>query len=228
MTIALPAFHDRRRVIFGLMLAPVGALAACQMPLGPVSVGEGVRHLLTLSSQRAFARLTEPGGFYDDQLTRIAVPDLGNDRSSAALAAVLRTRAVRERVAMTLNDIAIDAADRATPVVLDSIRRMSFADAVAVLRGGPTAATQLLERETGGQLVHAMFPEVSSGLRGDGMEILTAALAGYSGFDLSRLADGVTRQVSAAIFRAIGREESGIRADPRSTRDPVLIGLLAG
>jgi ATP-dependent helicase YprA (DUF1998 family) len=112
--------------------------------------------------------------------------------------------------------------------VYDSIRRMSFGDAVSILRGGPTAATDLLRRETGGALVDAMFPEVTAGLRGDAFEILTAALAAQSGFDIGALANTISRQASDSIFRAIGREEAAIRADPRRTRDPLLIALLEG
>lgn len=220
--------HDRRRLVTLAVCAPLIALGACTMSTGRIGVDEGVRRLLTLSSQRAFDRLIRPGGFYDDQLTRIVVPEFGDDRSGAVLAAVLRTNAVRRQLAIALNDVAVDAADRATPIVLDSIRRMTFADAVAVLRGGSTAATDLLERQTGGALVQAMYPEVSMGLRSDAFEILSAALSAGTGFNYAALTDSVARQASIAIFRAIGREEAAIRANPRATRDPVLIGLLGG
>ncbi len=218
-----------RRAFLGLVAAAPVALAACTTPLGAaLSPEEGVQRLLTAASQAAFARLIQPGGFYDDQLTRLALPAPGEGRGGAVLAAVLRTEAVQRRLAIAVNDIAVDAADRAAPIVFDSIRRMSFADALSILRGGPTAATDLLRRETGGALVDAMFPEVTAGLRGDAFEVLTAALAAQSGFDVRALADTVSRQASQSIFRAIGREEAAIRADPRRTRDPLLIALLAG
>jgi hypothetical protein len=207
------------------LLLPLVALAGCATPLGSYGVEEGVRRLLTLSSQRAFGRLTEPGGFYDDQLTRLTLPDTGGNDM---LGALLRTNAVRSRVAQALNDVAVDAAERATPVVLDSIRSMSVSDALSVLRGGPTAATELLQRQVGGALVGAMFPEFSSGLRSDALEILTAVAGARTGIDYATLARTGAEQAGQAIFRAIGREEAAIRADPRSTRDPALIALLAG
>lgn len=215
----------RRLLVQSALLLPLLALPGCATTLGSYGVEEGVRRLLTLSSQRAFARLTEPGGFYDDQLTRLTLPDTGG---SDVLGALLRTNAVRSRVAMALNDVAVDAADRATPVVLDSIRSMTVTDAIAILRGGPTAATDLLQRQVGGALVEAMFPEFSSGLRSDALEILTAVAGAQTGIDYMALARTGAEQAGQAIFRAIGREESAIRADPRSTRDPALIALLAG
>jgi hypothetical protein len=208
-----------------VLLLPLVALAGCATPLGSYGVEEGVRRLLTLSSQRAFGRLTEPGGFYDDQLTRLTLPDTGGNDM---LGALLRTNAVRSRVAQALNDVAVDAAERGTPVVLDSIRSMSVSDALSVLRGGPTAATELLQRQVGGALVEAMFPEFSSGLRSDALEILTAVAGARTGIDYATLARTGAEQAGQAIFRAIGREEAAIRADPRSTRDPALIALLAG
>jgi hypothetical protein len=223
-----PPAADRRRFLALVSITPFALVAACATPNGGISPEEGVRRLLTLSSQAAFARLIEPGGFYDDQLTRLAVPDASGGRGGAVLSAILRTEAVQRRVAIAINDVAVDAADRAAPIVIDSIRRMTLADALGILRGGPTAATDLLRRETGGALVDAMFPEFTAGLRGDGFEILSAAIGAQAGFDVSGIAGAVSRQASESIFRAIGREEAAIRADPRRTRDPLLIALLSG
>ena len=128
------ALSDRRSLIATLALLP---LAACATPMGRYTVEQAVRRLLQLSSERAFARLTEPGGFYDDQLTRITPPDLGGGTGGAVLSALLRTDAVRSRVAMALNDVAVDLADNAAPIVMDAVQRMTLSDAVSVLRGGP-------------------------------------------------------------------------------------------
>ena len=214
---------DRRSLIATLALLP---LAACATPMGRYTVEEAVWRLLELSSERAFARLTEPGGFYDDQLTRIAPPDLGGGKGGAVLSALLRTNAVRNQVAMALNDVAVDLADNAAPVVIDAVHRMTLADAVSVLRGGPTAATDLLAREARGSVVEALMPGASQALRSDMFEMLSAALAATGGRDYAAMADNLSGQIGDAIFRAIGREEAEIRRDPRATGDPILMALL--
>lgn len=215
-----------RRALLGMAtLLPVAALGGCAGGFGGYSIDEGIRRLLTLSSERAFARLLQPGGFYEDQLARISPPDSLDRGGSGVLGAVLRTEAVRRQVAMALNNVAGEAADRATPIVMDSIRGMSFADAVSVLRGGPTAATSLLERQVGGAVLDAMLPEVSQGLESDLAEVLSAAIAARTGIDYAELARTVASQASSGIFRAIGREEAAIRANPRETGDPVLMAL---
>ncbi|MGW8204645.1 DUF4197 domain-containing protein (plasmid) [Sphingomonas bisphenolicum] len=214
---------DRRSLIAALALLP---LAACATPMGRYTVEDAVRRLLQLSSERAFARLTEPGGFYDDQLTRIVPPDLSGGKGSAVLSALLRTNAVRNQVARSLNDVAVDLADNATPIVMDAVQRMTLADAVSVLRGGPTAATDLLAREARGSVVEALLPGASRALRSDMFEMLSAALSASGGRDYAALADNVSGQIGDAIFRAIGREEAEIRRDPGATRDPILMALL--
>ncbi|BBF72092.1 MULTISPECIES: DUF4197 domain-containing protein [Sphingomonadaceae] len=214
---------DRRSLIAALALLP---LAACATPMGRYTVEDAVRRLLQLSSERAFARLTEPGGFYDDQLTRIVPPDLSGGKGGAVLSALLRTNAVRNQVARSLNDVAVDLADNATPIVMDAVQRMTLADAVSVLRGGPTAATDLLAREARGSVVEALLPGASRALRSDMFEMLSAALSASGGRDYAALADNVSGQIGDAIFRAIGREEAEIRRDPGATRDPILMALL--
>jgi hypothetical protein len=227
MTSTLTGSSDRRGVLAALSLLPLAALGACATLDGRYTLDEGVRRLLALSSQRAFARLTAPGGFYDDQLTRIAVPRLDSSRGGAVLPAILRTNAVRDRIATALNDVAVDMADNAAPVLLDAVHSMTFSDALSILRGGPTAATDLLERETRGRAIEAILPGTARALHSDLFEVLSAALAASGGgVDYAALADDVSGQIGAAIFRAIGREEAEIRRDPRATHDPALIALL--
>jgi len=220
-----------RRALLGVaILVPAVALAGCATSLGSFTPEEGVRRLLTLSSERAFARLLRPGGFYDDALVRIAPPPQTSGAAgsnSGVLAAILNTRAVRDRVAIALNDVAVDAADRAAPVVTDSIRTLTVTDALALVRGGPTAATDLLQQRAGRRVLDALVPGVTSGLDSDLAEIASAAVAARTGTDYRVLGQFVADQAAAGIFRAIGREEQAIRADPLATRDPAIIALLA-
>jgi len=219
-----------RRALLGVaILVPAAALAGCATSLGSFSPEEGVRRLLTLSTERAFARLLRPGGFYDDALVRIAPPAQAGAAggNGGVLAAILNTRAVRDRVAIALNDVAVDAADRAAPVVIDSIRSLTLTDALTLVRGGPTAATDLLQQRAGRRVLDALVPGVTAGLDSDLAEIASAAVAARTGTDYRVLGQFVADQAAAGIFRAIGREEQVIRADPLATRDPAIIALLA-
>ncbi len=222
---------DRRRLLGWAALLPVAALAGCAAGPRGYSIEEGVRRLLTLSSQRAFARLLQPGGFYEDELARIAPPDslgqiAGAGKLGVMLNSLLRSQAVRRRIALALNDIAGKAADRAAPIVMQAIDGLSPADALRVLRAGPHAATDLLQQRIGDRVIEVMLPELAGLLRSDLLRAMSAAYAETSGIDYLELGRTIATQATDGIFRVIGREEAAIRADPLATRDPVLIALL--
>jgi hypothetical protein len=113
----------RRLVAVGLAL-PLLALPGCATRLGDlVDLELAIRRLLTLSSQRAFARLLTDEGFFRDDVARIQPPpQLGGSAVTAALAVALGTRAVQDRLLRVVNRAAAEGARRAAPTVYESIR----------------------------------------------------------------------------------------------------------
>jgi hypothetical protein len=124
-----------------------------------------------------------------------------------------------------MNRAAVNAAQVAAPIVYDSIRSMSFSDAMALVRGSPTAATDFLERAMGDAIVEAMFPGVGNALRLLDNGLVNRVVRAATGIDFAGLQQHVTRNAARGIYRAIGREEAAIRADPGATGDPVLTGV---
>ncbi|MEQ1726179.1 MAG: DUF4197 domain-containing protein [Sphingopyxis sp.] len=222
---------NRRTLLAAGASIPLVALSGCASMGGSFSLVEAIQRLLSLSSQRAFAQLLTPGGFYDSSVARIALP--GQFASGGSLLAqVLGSAPVRERLARSLNSVAERGAERAAPIITDAITSISIADAVSIVRGvgGPAAATALLEQQLGGGLVSAMFPAVGDALRLASNDVVGQALRAVSGYDIAGLARDVTDGANRGIWRAIGAEESAIRANPQATNDPLLIGVfgLAG
>lgn len=187
---------------------------------------EAIRRLLALSSQNAFALLLQPGGFYDNSVARIALPDrFGGNSGSGVTSAILQSRAFRDRLQRQLNRAAEKGAERAAPLVADAVRNVSIQDAAALVRGGPQAASNFLRDQMGTALINAMLPGISEGLRLFDDQIISKTLRSLTGFDVAALAQDITRKADDGIWAAIGLEESNIRADPRKTNDPVLIGV---
>lgn len=216
---------SRRKILFsGAALATL-TLPGCQsMPA--FSLTEAIRRLLTLASQNAFALLLQPGGFYDSSVARISLPDrFGGNNGSSIAAAILQSRAFRDRLQRQLNRAAEKGAERAAPLVADAVRNVSIQDAAALVRGGPQAASAFLRGQMGTTLVNAMLPGISEGLRLFDDQIISQAVHSVTGFDVAALAQDITRKADDSIWAAIGLEESNIRADPRRTNDPVLIGV---
>jgi hypothetical protein len=216
-----------RRALIGAGLAlPLLALPGCAGGLGGFGLEDALRRLLTLSSQRAFNRLLTEEGFFQDDVARVPLPEeLGGSRVTGALAAILGTGLVQNRLLRLVNHAAADAAEAAAPIVYDSIRSMSFSDAVSIVRGGPEAATDYLRRSMGEAIIDAMFPGVGTALRVLDNGLVTRALQAATGIDFGGLQRHVASSAANGIYRAIGREEAAIRANPRETGDPLLIGV---
>ncbi len=216
---------DRRTLLGAGGAAALLALPGCASLPG-FSLTDAIRRLLTLSSQNAFAALLEPGGFYDSQIARIDLPpQLGGSGAGSVLSAVLQSGAFRRSLQKQVNRAAEKGAERAAPLVADVVRNMSIEDAAALVRGGPEAATGHLRQKMGRSLVDAMVPGIGEGLRIFDDGIISRALSAASGIDFAGLANDISSRADTAIWKAIGAEEANIRANPRATNDPLLIGV---
>jgi Protein of unknown function (DUF4197) len=214
----------RRTLIVSSATLPILVLPGCAD--SGFSLVEAIRRLLSLSAQRAFASLLRENGFYDDSIARISLPDvLGGERATSIVAAALRSGPVRERMLRQVNRAAEKGADIAAPMVTSAIQTINIADAIGIVRGGSSAATDLLKGQMGNALVTAMVPGIDNGLRLFDSQIVNEALRLATGINFAGLRDDVTQKASDAIYRAIAREESAIRADPKATNDTLLAAV---
>lgn len=225
MTAIVTHMASRRNLLAGA--AGAGALLllpGCVGTGGGFSLDEAVRRMLLLASENAFARLTAPGGYWDEQVARIGLGNLMGTRGDV-LSRILTSGLVKDRLEERFATFAIDASYRAAPVVTDAVRVIGFQNAIALVRGGPTAASSYLREEVGTALLDAVVPELGDALRVSRDPLLGEALNALTGVDVAGVADRVGREVDNAIWGEIGREEAAIRLDPRSTRDPAIIAV---
>ena len=78
----------------------------------------------------------------------------------------------------------------------------------------------------GERIFGAIFPGVGEALRLAENGVIQRVLELATGINFPGLQADVTRKTAAALYRAIGREEAAIRADPGSAGDPLLAALL--
>ncbi len=199
-------------------------LPGCASMGGGFSLVEAVRRMLLLATENAFARLTAPGGFWDEQVARLGLNSVLGTRGDV-LSRILTSPLFKDRLEERFATFAIDASFRAAPVVTDAIRVIGFDNAIALVRGQPDAASLYLRQEVGTALLDAVVPELGEAIRLSRDPLVGQALGALTGVDVAGVADRFGRQIDDAIWGEIGREEAAIRADPESTRDPVLIGV---
>ena len=217
---------SRRHAIVGAAAIPLLALPGCTTlgDLEGFGIENALRRLMTVSSQRAFANLLTENGFFSDDLARVPLPPQLAETGSI-VSALLRSAAVQSQLLRVMNRAAAEAAEAAAPVVYDSIRNLTISDAMALARGGPTAATDFLQRAMGTRIVDAMFPDVGNALRLFDSGIVNQVVQAATGINFSGLQQHVTQAAATGIYRAIGREEAAIRANPGSVNDPLIATL---
>ena len=216
----------RRRLMFAVAALPLATLPACTTlgDLQGFGFENALRRLLTVSSQRAFANLLTDNGFFSDELARVPLPPQFAGAGGIA-SALLRTPAVQNQLLGVMNRAASEAAEAAAPIVYDSIRNMTISDAMALVRGGPTAATDFLQRAMGTAIVDAMFPGVGNALRLFDSGIVNQVVQAATGISFAGLQRHVSETAANGIYRAIGREEAAIRANPSSANDPTIASV---
>ncbi len=216
---------SRRAVIATAAALPILALPGCAGGQ-KFSLVDAIRELLAISAQRAFASLIRENGFLDSSIARIDLPDaLGGARGNRVIAAIFNSDAFRNRLTMQVNRAAEKGAEIAAPMVTQAIQTVGIDNAAEIIRGGPEAATLFLRDRMGPALVTAMVPGIDRGLRLFDNQVVVDALRQATGIDFAGLRDDVSAKASNAIYRAIGREEAAIRANPQATNSPLLIGV---
>lgn len=214
---------SRRAFIGGTLASGALLLPGCST-LGGFSFTDAIRRLLYLSSERAFTRLTAPGGFWDEQVGTLGLDNLLGTRGNV-VASILTSTLFKDRLEGAFADIAIEGAERAAPLVADAVRVIGIQNAIALVNGGPTAATSFLRQDLGTTLVEAMVPELGDAMRIASEPLVGELLAGLTGIDVGGVARNFSGQIDDAIWQEMGVEEAAIRSNPRATNDPLLIGV---
>lgn len=224
MTQILERPTGRRAFIGGLTLGGAAlALPSCAGIPG-FSMVDAVQRILFLSSERAFARMLQGGGFWDEQVAQVGLGNLLGTRGDV-LSRILTSSLFKNRLEDAFADIAYEGAERAAPLVTDAVRTIGIQNAIDLVRGGPTAATAFLRGSMGTSLVEAMVPELGDAMRVASDPLVGELLRGLTGIDLAGATTRFATNVDNTIWREMGVEEAAIRANPRATNDPLIIGV---
>jgi hypothetical protein len=185
---------------------------------------DAVREALSLASERAVAAASKPGGFLDNPVIHIKPPKtlrkIGN-----ALRAIGMGQQVDE-LEVGMNRAAERASQEAKPVFVDAIKGITLEDALGIVRGGETAATDYFRAATEETLRARFRPIVASSLAHVGArKQYDTLVARYRALPLAEpanldLDDYTTRKALNGLFTLLADEERKIRKDPlkRTTR----------
>lgn len=178
----------------------------------------GLKEALRVGSERTIDRTAILNGFLANELIRIVLPD-DLDSMAKTLRRIGLDRQVDE-LEVQMNRAAEEAAGEALDVLAEEIRGLSFPDAMGILRGGDTAATDFFRERTSDEIRQRFQPIVVEKMDEVGLARLYGLLADQynqipfvsrPAVDLERY---VTDEALDGLFTVLAEEETKIREDP--------------
>lgn len=213
----------RREFLAGALAAGMLALpgmAFAQIVAAPDG-NDVLRRLLAEATQRAFARLAQPDGFWKSGVARFGLPVLFSKTGGNA-PGLLVDNVFREQLQHRLNNLAESGARGASAPVTDFARKLTFPNPQAALTGLPTAATSELRIQMGANLVNILIPPIEQALVATPDPTITQAMGILPGVKTSDVALSIAQSANNGIWYEIGSAEAEIRNNPGLVNDPVL------
>lgn len=209
-------------------------------PLSQSEIIKGLKEALRVGTDTAVYQLSKVNGYYKDQSVKILLPEEAN----VILENVNRIpggEQLVDKVILSINRAAEDASKEAAPIFKQSITSMSISDALGILNGADTAATNYLRKTTYNQLYNLYQPKIKSSVNKDlvgsistveAWNDLTGAwnkfansmvgkIGGYETVNVN-LEDFLTRKALDGLFLKIAEEEKQIRKNPLSRVTDIL------
>lgn len=212
--------------ILGAVLGGTGGTGG----LTAAEAAAGIRAALNEGTGSAIAQVARTGGYLNDPQIRIPLPprlaDVQTSLARYGLSGIL------DDLQTQLNRGAEAAAPQARSIFLDAIRTMTITDALGIVRGGPTSATDYFRGRTMPQLVSLFGPPMTRALEQAGAidtfdrlvaRLSAVPLAPQLGADAKQdLIDHGVEEGLDGLFYYVAREEAAIRRDPAERTSEIL------
>ncbi len=185
----------------------------------------GLKEALTIGTQNGTNKLSAVNGFFANDAVKILMPPQAQKVESTLRGVGLGK--VVDQAVESMNHAAEDAATKATPIFVNAIKQMTITDALGILRGGDTAATNYFRRKTTDQLTGAFRPVVDKALeKVNATKYWSDVFTVYNKFSTTPvntdLGAYVTQRAIDGIFYEVGQEEKKIRQDPAARVTDIL------
>jgi hypothetical protein len=209
-----------------LALIVVGQAEAALERITSREAASALKAALERGSSAAVASLGRVDGFLGNPQVRIPLPE-SLHRTEKLMRRFGMGRHADELI-VAMNRAAEAALPQARSVLMDSIRKMTLADAKAVLQGGETAGTEYFRRSSEERLRERFRPiveqataRVALARHFENYAEKGVALGVVSAQDAD-LDDYVTRKALEGLFVVLAAEERKLRANPASAGSALL------
>ena len=133
------------------------------LPLTNAEVVAGLKEALTVGTDSTVAHLSAIDGYLKDQAIKILLPPEAKSITDHISKLPGGAKLVDD-VIVRINRAAEDAAKGAKPIFVNSVKEMTFTDALSILKGPSNAATQYFKQKTSAQLAELYRPKIRESL----------------------------------------------------------------
>lgn len=222
------------------------------LPLTDAEIVEGLKEALSIGLDNSVVSASAADGYLENEIIKILLPE-----EVSQLQNTIQTESVAGIPLSTIYNLYIDvenqgndlfsdlttamnrgaesAASKALPIFGSAITNMSFSDALAILDGDETAATDFFYEQTNQALFEAFNPDVKSALDATGANQIYTTTVGFLNYEYDPTGLGIvtispndfinadlpasidehaTNKAIDGLFFLIGEEERKIRDDP--------------
>lgn len=187
--------------------------------LSNTDIVSGLKEALRIGTQNAAGRLNLPNGFFGNQLIKILMPPEAKKIENTLRQFGFGNQC--DKLILSLNRAAEDAAGKAVPIFANAITSMSINDGLSILRGGNNAATEFLKRMTTQALTQAFRPVIEKSLgKVDATKYWNNIFSIYNSLPITKnkvntdLTGYVTERALNGLFVNVAQEEANIRTNP--------------
>jgi RNA binding exosome subunit len=182
------------------------------------TIVSGLKEALSIGARNGVKTVSQVDGYYGNPLIRIPMPE-----KIQRIEKALRKAGFNEEVdkfILSMNRAAEKAAPEALTLFVDAVKEMTIPDALKILRGNDTAATDYLKSKTFDELYRSFKPSISSSMNDVGVTRTFKEMMDKTrripflkkeSVDLDHY---VTSKALDGLFTVVGQEEKKIRKDP--------------
>lgn len=184
---------------------------------GQNEYASGLKEALEVGVGDAVKKLAAENGYFNSPY-KILIPEDAKP-VIAKVKMIPGFQDVESKLIQQMNKAAELAAEKATPIFVDAIRKMTIQDAMSIVKGNDNAATVYLEKTSRQALYDAFLPVVQQAL--DEINARTywnSVVSAYNNLPFVKklnpnLDDHVTQKGLDGLFSLIAVKEKGIRTD---------------
>ncbi|AUG53547.1 hypothetical protein CSC3H3_13105 [Thalassospira marina] len=189
-------------------------------------VDDGLRQALDKGIGTVTAMLGKKDGFNTDPVAHIPLPD--TVKRAQTLLNKAGMGSYGDEIELRMNRAAESAMDNAGNILVDAVKKMTVADAKAILQGPDDAATRYLQKVSGTQIADDMRPVMNDALSDTGaLQLYDQMLGQYDSLPMmpdikTSLTDYATDAAMKGLFHYLAQQEGEIRNNPGQWTTDVL------